>query len=194
MRSKLVALGAFVALGALTAFAFSGCNKEAPPTAEQPKAPDAEVRPASAAAGPAAPATPAAPAGDSPTPPTAGEKAASSRVTESQFEVAIAPSGAYQAGKEGTVEIVLQAKAPFHVNDQYPIKFKVKEGPGVKYAAAVVGKDKAKVEQMKATMPVLFVPEAAGKHSVGGQLSFSVCTEENCLMEKRDLSVVVDVK
>jgi hypothetical protein len=190
MRSKLVAFGAFVALGALTAAAFSGCNKEAPPAAEQPKAPDAEVRPA-AAAGPAAPAraTEASPAA-----PTAGEKAASSRVTESQFEVAIAASGAYQAGKEGTVEIVLQAKPPFHVNDQYPIKFKVKEGPGVKYAAAIVGKDKAKVEQMKATMPVAFVPEAAGQQTVSGQFLFSVCTEENCLMEKRDLSLVVDVK
>jgi hypothetical protein len=70
----------------------------------------------------------------------------------------------------------------------------VKEGPGVKYSAAVVGKDKAKVEHMKATMPVAFVPESAGQHTVSGQLSFSVCTDENCLMEKRDLSLVVDVK
>ena len=67
----------------------------------------------------------------------------------------------YQAGKEGTVEIVLEAKKPFHVNAEYPIKFKVKEGPGVKYSAAVVGKDKAKLEEMRATMPVTFVPEAA---------------------------------
>ena len=173
---------------ALVAFCLLACNKEAPPTAEQPKAPDAETRTAPAAA---TPVTPAAASSEAPSAPAAK---ASSRVSESQFDVAIAPSGAYQAGKEGTVEVVLEAKPPFHVNDQYPIKFKVKEGPGVKYAAAVVGKDKAKLEAMKATMPVAFVPEAAGQHTVGGQLSFSVCTEENCLMEKRDLSVVVDVK
>jgi hypothetical protein len=166
--------------------AWPACNKEAPPTAEQPKAPDAEVRQNPTAAAPQV----AAPSPATPEKPTAG----ASRVSESQFDVALTPSGAYQAGKEGTVDVVLDAKAPFHVNDQYPIKFKVKEGPGVKYSAAVVGKDKAKVEHMKATMPVAFTPESAGQHTVSGQLSFSVCTEENCLMEKRDLSLVVDVK
>jgi hypothetical protein len=80
------------------------------------------------------------------------------------------------------------------VNDQYPIKFKVKEAAGVKYPAAVVGKDKAKVEKQKATMPIAFVAESAGKQTVSGQFLFSVCTDENCLMEKRDLSLVVDVK
>jgi hypothetical protein len=166
------------------------CNKETPPSAEQPKAPDAEVRsnPTTAMTPAAAPAE-APPAGSAP---AAG--AASSRVSESQFELAIAPNGAYQAGKEGAVEIVLDAKAPFHVNDQYPIKFKVKESAGVKYSAAVVGKDKATIEKMKATMPVAFVPESAGQRTVAGQLLFSVCTDENCLMEKRDLSLTVDVK
>ena len=123
---------------ALVAFALTGCNKEAPPTAEQPKAPDAEVRKDPAATGAALPAPAAEPGAAA-----AAPQAASSRVSESQFDVAIAPSGTYQAGKEGTVEIVLEAKKPFHVNAEYPIKFKVKEGPGVKYSAAVVGKDKA---------------------------------------------------
>jgi hypothetical protein len=183
MRRTHAALVALFALSASPA-----CNKEAPPTAEQPKAPDAEVRsePASAMTPAAAPAPSGAPA------PVA--QAGTSRVSESQFELALAPSGTYQAGKEGAALVVLDAKAPFHVNDQYPIKFKVKEGAGVKYAAAVVGKDKATVEKMKATLPVAFVPESAGQHTVAGQLLFSVCTDENCLMEKRDLSLTVDVK
>ena len=180
MRRTHTALVALVALSATPA-----CNKETPPTAEQPKAPDAEVRQSP---------TPAAPADVAPGAPAPAAAAAQSKISESQFDVALTPSGAYQAGKEGTVEIVLDAKAPFHVNDQYPIKFKVKEGAGVKFAAAVVGKDKAKLEAMRATMPVAFTPESAGQHTVAGQLSFSVCTDENCLMEKRDLSLVVDVK
>jgi hypothetical protein len=182
MRRTYAAFTALLALCAAPA-----CNKEAPPTAEQPRAPDAEVTTPSPALTPAAaPAPSGAPA------PAA--QAASNRVSESQFEVSIAPNGTYQAGKEGTVEVVLDAKAPFHVNDQYPIKFKVKEGAGVKFPQAVVGKDKAKVEAMRATMPVAFVPEAAGKQTVSGQFLFSVCTDENCLMEKRDLSLVVEVK
>jgi hypothetical protein len=188
MRRTHAALAALVALSLALSLS-SACNKGTPPTAEQPKAPDAEVRqdpaPAAAAAAPAAPSSGA---------PAPGPAAGTSRVSESQFELAIAPSGAYQAGKEGMVQVVLDAKPPFHVNDQYPIKFKAKEGPGVKFAAAVVGKDKAKVEKQKATMPVAFVPESAGQHTVAGQFLFSVCTDENCLMEKRDLSLVVDVK
>ena len=165
------------------------CNKETPPSAEQPKAPDAEVR-----SNPTTAMTPAAAPAEASSGSAPAAQAASSRVSESQFELAIAPNGAYQAGKEGAVEIVLDAKAPFHVNDQYPIKFKVKESAGVKFSAAVVGKDKAKIEKMKATMPVAFVPESAGQRTVAGQLLFSVCTDENCLMEKRDLSLTVDVK
>jgi hypothetical protein len=184
MRRTHTALVALVALSALPA-----CNKETPPTVEAPKAPDAEVQ---ASPSPAAP--PAAPTEKATTAPAPAAAAGTSRISESQFEVALTPSGAYQAGKEGSVEVVLDAKAPFHVNDQYPIKFKVKEGAGVKFAAAVVGKDKAKLETMRATLPVAFTPESAGQHTVSGQLSFSVCTDENCLMEKRDLSLVVDVK
>ena len=33
-----------------------------------------------------------------------------------------------------------------------------------------------------------------GKHTLAGQFAFSVCTDETCLMEKRDLTLVVDVK
>jgi hypothetical protein len=167
----------------------TACKKEAPPTPEAPRAPDAEVGVAPSPREPAAPAD-VVPAGSAATPTAGG----TSRVSESQFELAIAASGPYEAGREGTAEIVLEAKPPFHVNDQYPIKFKVKEGVGVKYAAAVVGKDKAKIEKQKATMPVAFTPESAGQHTVSGQFAFSVCTDENCLMEKRDLTLVVDVK
>jgi hypothetical protein len=178
------------ALVLLLLSALPACNKETPPTAEQPKAPDAEVR-----KNPAPGATlPGALVEASSGAPAPGPAAGSSRVNESQFELAIAASGAYQAGKEGTVEVVLDAKPPFHVNGDYPIKFKVKEGAGVKYPAAVVGKDKAKLEKQRATMPVAFVPESAGQHTVAGQFLFSVCTDENCLMDKRDLSLVVDVK
>jgi len=92
-----------------------------------------------------------------------------------------------KAGQPGTVEVVLAAKAPFHVNDKYPIKLKLKETPGVKYDNLVVGKDAVKLEPMKAVMPVSFTLDAAGKHTVAGQFAFSVCTEDKCLMEKRDL-------
>jgi hypothetical protein len=184
-----------IQLGALaigTALLF-GCNKETPPAAEEPRSASNPATPqlppgavavdvASAAApGGAAPATSPAPAG-------------APKFTDAAFDLSIeAPKAPLKAGQAGNVEIVLVAKAPFHVNDKYPIKLKLKETPGVKYESLTVGKDAAKVEAMKAVMPVAFTPDS-GKRTVAGTFSFSVCTEDKCLMEKRELALNVSVE
>ncbi|HYP86676.1 MAG TPA: hypothetical protein VEQ59_00945, partial [Polyangiaceae bacterium] len=121
--------------------------------------------------------------------------AGSAKFSDTGFDLSLeAPKGSLKAGQAGAVEVVLTAKAPYHVNDKYPIKLKLKETPGVRYASPVVTKDAAKVEAMKAVMPVSFTPDAAGKRTVAGQFAFSVCTEDKCLMEKRDLSLDVTVE
>jgi hypothetical protein len=166
-----------------------GCNKETPPAAEEPRS-------ASNAAAPQAPPN-AAEAASAPAAPAAADAAATgvAKVTDAAFDLSLdAPKAALKAGQAGVVEVVLLAKAPFHVNDKYPIKLKLKETPGIKYESLVIGKDAAKVEQMKAVVPVSFTPDAAGKRSVAGQLAFSVCTEDKCLMEKRDLQLDVTVE
>ena len=169
----------------------TSCKREVPPAGEDARAPTAAALPA-APTEPAAPAAAPAPSG---APAPAGEAAASqSRYDEPKFAIVAQPSGTYASGQEGAVEIVLDAKPPFHINQQYPYKFKAKEGPGVKFAQPVVGKDAAKLEAQRMTMRVPFVPDGAGQRTVAGQLLFSVCTDETCLMEKRDLSLVVDVK
>jgi hypothetical protein len=163
-----------------------GCNKETPPAAEEPRSASNATAPLPAAAAPDAPSA-AAPAADVAATPGAP------KVSDAAFDLSLeAPKAALKAGQAGTVEVVLVAKAPFHVNDKYPIKLKLKETPGIKYDNLVIGKDAAKVEQMKAVMPVSFTPEA-GKRSVAGQFAFSVCTEDKCLMEKRDLALQISV-
>jgi hypothetical protein len=167
-----------------------GCNKETPPAAEEPRS-------ASNAAAPvAAPsvaetndAAPAAAATSGAEPAAAGV----AKVSDSSFDLSLeAPKTNLKAGQAGSVDVVLLAKAPFHVNDKYPIKLKLKETPGVKYANLTLGKDAVKLETMKAVMPVGFTPEA-GKRTIAGQFLFSVCTEDKCLMEKRDLALDVNV-
>jgi len=179
-----------LALVALSA----GCKREAPPAGEDARAPINEAVPA-AATEPAPVIAASAPAAATPpATPTAADASATNHYDEPKFALVAQPSGAYAAGKEGTIDIVLDAKPPFHVNQQYPYKFKAKEAAGVKFAQPVVGKDAAKIEQQRVTMRVPFVPDAAGQRTVSGQFAFSVCTEETCLIEKRDLALVVDVK
>jgi hypothetical protein len=174
----------------------ASCKREVPPAGEDARVPTAESSPAAPADTPAPAAETAAPtpaaSGATATPSPAG--AGSSRYDEAKFDLTAQPSGAYAAGQEGAVEIVLNAKPPFHANQQYPYKFKAKEAAGVKFAQPVLGKDAAKLEAQRVTMRVPFTPDGAGKRTVSGQFAFSVCTEETCLMEKRDLSLVVDVK
>jgi hypothetical protein len=185
VRLASVVLGA-CALGTL---ALVGCNKETPPAAEEPRSASNAAAPLAVPS--AAETTNSAPAAAA----AAAEPAAAgvAKVSDPSFDVSLeAPKAPLKAGQAGSVEVLLVAKAPFHVNDKYPIKMKLKETPGVKYANLVVGKDAAKVENMKATLPVSFTPEA-GKRQIAGQFLFSVCTDDKCLMEKRELALDVNV-
>ncbi|HEX3777381.1 MAG TPA: hypothetical protein VHV51_23070 [Polyangiaceae bacterium] len=157
----------------------SACKNQTPPAAEATAADSAPL---------AANSAPAAPASDAPAAPAA------SKYSESNFELVLAPKGNYASGQAGEAEIVLSAKAPFHVNQNYPYKFKLKESPGLKFASPVVGKDQVKLEPARATLPVAFTPESAGKHTLAGQLSFSVCTDDKCMIEKRELVLDIDAK
>ncbi|HEY4103867.1 MAG TPA: hypothetical protein VGM44_08250 [Polyangiaceae bacterium] len=171
---------------ALCALSTASCKNQTPPAAE---ATAAESAPSPANAAPATPAgDSAAAASNAPAGP------ATSKYSESNFDLVLAPKGNYASGQAGEAEIVLSAKAPFHVNQNYPYKFKLKEAPGLKFASPVVGKDQVKLEPARATLPVAFTPESAGKHTLAGQLSFSVCTDDKCMIEKRELALDIDAK
>jgi len=172
---------------AFSVLAVSACKNQAPPAAEatatEPTPPPPAAAPVAAAADSAAAPAEAAPAAP-----------AASKYTEAGFDLVLQPKGAYASGQAGEAEIVLNAKAPFHVNDKYPYKFKLKEAPGLKFANLVVTKDSVKLEPTRATVPVAFTPESAGKHTVAGQLSFSVCTADKCMIEKRELALEIEAK
>jgi len=167
-----------------------GCSKETPPAAEEPRSASNAAAPQASPKAGDAPSAAAAPADSAAAAPTGAAK-----FTDTGFDLSLeAPKASVKVGQPGSVEVVLAAKAPFHVNDKYPIKLKLKETPGVKYENLIVGKEAVKLEPMKAVMPVSFTADAAGKRTVAGQFAFSVCTEDKCLMEKRDLVLDVNVE
>ncbi len=165
------------------------CNKETPPAAEAPRS--ASNATATNAAPPAGKHEASAAQGPTAEPSTASVAAA--RVDDPSFELSLVAKAGLKAGQPGDVELVLVAKAPFHVNDKYPIKLKLKETAGLKYESLTLGKDRVKLEAQRATLPVGFTAERAGKFTVAGQFAFSVCTDDKCLMEKRDLALDVSV-
>jgi hypothetical protein len=182
MKSRFLGV-LFVSLTAV------GCSKETPPSAEQPRTAASPPKATEAPAG----ETPEAKTdngSDAPTP--AGN--ASAKLDEASFALAFSTKGAYKVGEKGEAEIVLEAKDPYKVNDKYPYKFKLADADGVSYPDKVVSKDHVKLEHKKATMTVAFTPDGAGKKKISGVFHFSVCTEDKCMIEKRDLALDVDVK
>jgi len=191
-RLLSVSGSASVSLSCLVLFCcLSGCKNQPPPAAEATAAEPAPPPPVATAAAAVAAAASAQPA------PAPAAAPAASKYSEAPFDVVIQPKGAYAAGQAGAVELVVTAKPPFHANDKYPYKFKLVEAPGLKFANLVVDKevkDAVKVEKMRATVSVALTPESAGKHTVSGKLFFSVCNDDQCLVEKRDLALEIESK
>lgn len=122
---------------------------------------------------------------------------AASRIDNENYTVEIKTAGAgYKANQEGTVDIKIEAKGDYHLNAKYPVKFTLTDPApeGVKYPKAVLKREDGKFEDKTGGFSVPFVASRAGKAKISGKLSVSVCSDKNCLMEKLDLELDVDVK
>ena len=118
------------------------------------------------------------------------------RVDKDEYSLELKAPASCKAGSECKAEIVLKAKGEFHVNDKYPIKFKAPEAPpeGVAFTKSVVKKEDGKFAEREGTLPIAFTVSRAGKATISGTFSFGLCRDTECLMEKVELSVDVDVK
>ena len=109
------------------------------------------------------------------------------------FSTWLQTTGGYEVGKSGVVVAVLTAKAPYKCNDKYPYKLVLDPAPnGVTYSTLKVRG--MRIAEKRSTLHVPFTPTKAGRAKISGTLSFSVCTKERCLVEKRALSVNVEAQ
>ncbi len=117
-----------------------------------------------------------------------------SQFDESSFSLSIAPKAAVDKGQSGELLVVLTAKAPFHVNQEYPHRFKVTATRGLTTPSSAIQRDPAKVTPPRLELVVPVTLGQNGPFGLDGEMSFSLCTEEKCLMEKRQLTVAVGGK
>jgi len=119
----------------------------------------------------------------------------SPKQTGQAFSVWLQSSGRYTAGQQGIVEAVVVPKGEFHCNQEYPYKFVASAGSsGVTYPKPTLRAEGVSVSPTRAVMRIPFVPQNAGEAKVGGTFHFSVCTDQQCVVEKRDVSVTVKVQ
>lgn len=179
----------------------------ATPPSAAPAAPIAQVglakyeEPSAAPAAPAAAATgrpsTAVQAADAPTADApaaaAGQTVQGTVVNDESFSTWLQAVSPVSAGSPATVEAVLVAKSGYHCNAEYPHKFKLGAAPaGLSYPEATVKGMQVSPERSVLRIPV--VAQSPGKATVSGTFQFSVCNDERCLIEKRDLSLALEVK
>ena len=101
----------------------------------------------------------------------------------------------YAAGKPGELEIALESRGEWHVNEEYPIRVDLQAAPGVALPKAELVKEDAKEFGLEKVRFLAAVePEATGEHEVTCDVSFALCTEENCILEKRTLAMTLEVE
>ncbi len=113
---------------------------------------------------------------------------------------AVAPHEAH-VGKRAELEIVVEALAGYHLNDEYPIHFKPAGAPAALFDAPRIDKAAATLSACAhdaahhcgAKMPVGFVATSAGLAQLGGTLAFSACSDAQCLIQKVEVSTRVAI-
>lgn len=105
-------------------------------------------------------------------------------------------------GAPCAVTVRLVATGAFHINDEYPYRFKADDAKDLQYfgtdaaGRSVFSKaagDWAKTDSKSGAMTVKFASASAGRKTVEGTLRLSVCSEANCLLEQRQVAVPVEV-
>ena len=120
------------------------------------------------------------------------------------FVIDSLPDGDCHAGAECHITIKLKAAGDYHINKEYPYKFRA-EGAGVEFLGSdAAGKntfsksagdlviDAGDVPK-NATMTIKFKPAAKGQSTIKGLFKMSVCSPQNCQLETQDISVDVPV-
>jgi len=168
-----------LAVGAVTVLAIAaGCSKDSEAAPSSKEAPGAAN--GAAAAGPGA----------------------GPRVDGKTFTIVFAQSGDCKAGAECVATLKLDALGDYHINKEYPYKFKA-DGAGLEF----LGKDAAGKNvfskgagdftidgEKAATMNVRFKAAKAGSSTITGQYKMSVCSAQNCQLETQEMALNVAVK
>jgi hypothetical protein len=118
------------------------------------------------------------------------------RIDADNYVVEAKAVGPAKVGQESTIEINLTTKGDYHINKQYPYKFKTADPPpaGVTFPKPTLLRADGTFDEKTGKFKVPFVAAKAGKVTIGGTFSVSVCSDANCIMDKQNVDVDVDVK
>jgi hypothetical protein len=104
------------------------------------------------------------------------------------------------AGARCLIALKLVATGDFHVNDQYPYRFKAEATSGIEFLGTdATGKnvfskpagDWVKSDAKSGIMTVQLTPTMKGRSTISGIFKLSVCSAQNCLIEQPQVRVAL---
>ncbi|HEY3665282.1 MAG TPA: hypothetical protein VGL19_04755, partial [Polyangiaceae bacterium] len=126
---------------------------------------------------------------------SSGAVPASAKLDTDNFVAEMSAVGPYKAGAPATVKVSLTTKGVFHINGQYPYRFKTAPAPdGLTYSKAVLERADGQFEEKTAVFTLPFVASHAGTFNVGGIFHMSVCSPTSCVVQKAPLDISVTVQ
>ena len=127
--------------------------------------------------------------------PEDGALPSAANVEVDTYRVEMTTDGTYKSGSTGSVKVKLTAKTGFHINGQFPYRFKTSTpAEGISYPKPVLERADGQFEEKTAVFYLPFVAGHAGKFTVGGVFSLSVCSPASCIVQKAPLEVTVTVQ
>jgi len=124
-------------------------------------------------------------------------------VCGSNFFVDSAGAGDCAVGATCSVALKLTATGEFHINQDYPYKFKADDAPGLEFlgtdAAGTTTFSKTAgnwqaTDEKSGVLSVAFRPQAGGSKTVAGTFKLSVCSAATCQLEQQQVSTTVAVR
>lgn len=99
------------------------------------------------------------------------------------------------AGREGSFNVTVTPKAPWHMNLDFPTSLAVTAPDGVTLAKPEMRKaDATTLDENSAAFAVKFTPAAAGEKDLSAKFKFAVCQDEACSPVTEEFQVKLAVK
>lgn len=124
-------------------------------------------------------------------------QAPGARAEGAAWAVGLEVPAAVARGKPAEARVVVTARAPYHVNRDYPMSFRPGAASTATFAGARIplGEGALRVackdhpdEACSIAAPLPFTAPAGGEARLAGTVSFSVCNPDRCIIEKVMLS------
>lgn len=119
-----------------------------------------------------------------------------------EYQLSTSIPGKVVSGANGELVAEITAGKGLHLNAEYPVNFRpANNSPGIKFEQQKYDLSEAERrpcndgtrDHCSMTAKIPFGTQAAGNEKVAGTLSFSVCNEDRCLIEKVPVEVPVQV-